>query len=156
MNIIISVERYTDIYEEFAPLYEMHYDEIAEDKEKIPLDMDYNRYFDMDKKGMLLVTTVRDKDEGNKLIGYYKVLVGPHLHYKSSQTGYTDIFYIHPDYRKAGIGKNLFMSVVETTKDLGVQRFYASHKIAHDVSGLFDEVGLRPIEINYSIVFDKE
>jgi len=147
------LESFESCIPEISLLCQEHYEEIAERKDVIPLDPDWERYVGMEKAGILFLATVRSDGE---LIGYYIVSVVPHLHYKSSLTAFTDIFFVQKDFRHGRVGYNLFKFVIKEIKALGVQRFYTSCKLKHDVGPMLDRLGFKEIERNYAMVFDNE
>ncbi len=141
--ITIQTEKLADLYPEILPLYERHYQEIAENKDSVPLDPDYERYLAMDKSGMLLVVTVRDDD---KLVGYFKVIIVSLLHYRSTLSAETDIFFIDKEYRGDGTGTKLFRFVIEEVEKRGAKCFYSGYKIKHGHEKLFKSLGFVDIE----------
>jgi len=148
MPVSYQVEPFELITPELAKLYPEHYKEVAESKEEIPLAPDYDQYNAMAKAGQLIVVTVRD---GEKLIGYFKVAVKPHLHYRNSLTAYTDIYYLMPEYRAGRIGYNMFRYVIDEMKRRKVERFYIGYKIKKPYKRLFEKLGFTEIEHHYSM-----
>ena len=110
-------------------LFKQHWKEIALNQDKIALDPDWQRYYDMDMADILNVLTVRSK---GALVGYMFVLVAPHLHYCSSLWAITDIFRIDPAYRSGWAGIRLFKEMEKHLKLRGV-------KVAHVVVKLHFE-----------------
>jgi len=151
MTVTFQEERYADIEQELPPLYAMHYAEIAEHQDAVELDMDFEGYRKLDEGGALILITVRND---GKLVGYYKAVITPNLHYKSTKTAWTDIYYIDPSIRGQGNGLRLIRAAVEAVKKRGVKRFYAGVKLKHDVGPLFEKVGFGPIERGYDIILE--
>jgi N-acetylglutamate synthase-like GNAT family acetyltransferase len=141
--ITYQVEKFHDILEEFKPIWQVHWEEIALDKDVITLNMDIEKYITLSQTGILLVVTARDDE---KLIGYYYGLVNNHLHYKQSLTLFTDIFYILKEYRKGRVGYNLFKYVEQVAKELKVQKIYMGCKLHLDLTSMLNRLGYNQIE----------
>lgn len=150
IDVVYAIERFEDAVDEISSVCGKHYEEIAENKDVIKLDPYYEKYIDIDDGGGLLFVTAR-KD--GRLIGYFIALIAPHLHYKSSLTAYTDIFYILEEYRHGRAGIKLIKYAMDEAKRRGVQRFYIGCKVKHALDGLFEKLGFSLIERHYSIVF---
>ena len=145
--ITYQVEKYEEILEEILPLYPLHYDEIAMDKEHIPLDPDIGQYLHLEQVGVLHLFTVRDNE---KLIGYHKAFIVPHIHFKSTLVAYADLYFLLPEYRKGFTGINFFRILEGKLKELGVKKIYTMTKVHKDNSALFDRLGYTLAEYAYT------
>lgn len=132
-------------------LFPLHWEEIANDKDKIKLDVWYDAYDEMAKSGQLHIFTA---NHDNLVVGYYWSIVRPHLHYKGSLTNYTDIYFLHPNYRQGMNGYNMIKFVEESLKDTGVQKIYIASKKKHDMSLIFERLGYKECEIVYTKVIN--
>lgn len=95
-NLTFQVERYADTIEEAKPLLTRHWDEIARNKDIVPLDPDYPRYDLLEKHGKLRAFTIRDSGQ---LAGYAVYIVDTHLHYRTIKWAISDIFWTDPAVR---------------------------------------------------------
>jgi GNAT superfamily N-acetyltransferase len=136
-------ESYDNVIGEIKPLLDLHYEEIANNKDVIKLNPDYAMYKKLCDAGVMRIITARDD---SKLIGYCICLIKYHLHYKDSLTALNDIFYISKDYRKGLIGVKLFIKTEEILKKYGVQRVIMNTKMHHDVGAIFDRLGYKETE----------
>ncbi len=143
-------ESFTRCIYEFMQLIDAHYRELAEDKDVIKLEPDWSKYIELEARGELYFCTARDIE--NELIGYFIALIGPHLHYKSSLTATTDIFFIRSDHRGGKAGYNLIKQVIADMKDRGVQRFFIGCKVKHDLGPLFAKLGFTHVENYHSMI----
>lgn len=91
-------ERFEKVSPELLPLFKKHYAEIAVDKDVCPLDPDWDYYAGIDRMGLLRLLTARASN--GKLAGYIFNIVGHHNHYKSTRFAVTEMFYLHPHFRK--------------------------------------------------------
>lgn len=89
---------------EAKELLELHWNEIAVNRDKIKLNPDWDAYFDLERKGKLRIFTAR---ENGRLIGYFVVIVGVNLHYKDHVFAVNDILYLHSSWRKGLTGVKL-------------------------------------------------
>lgn len=149
-EVRFQVEDYLDAIDEMRELYPDHWKEIALDHDKIKLDPDYDRYELLSRAGVLHVVTARS---GPKLVGYHMSIVMPHLHYKSSLTAFTDVFYLKPEYRKGMTGYRLLRTFRDSVKARGVQKVYMMTKLGIDLDPVLKRLGFKPIERVYAQVF---
>lgn len=125
MTITYQKEWFSKIMPELPEIFLEHWKEVGLDRDKVPLDPDWNRYVFMEAQGFLHVTTARDD---GRLIGYYVAIIMPHLHYKTSLTAFSDIFYLRPEYRFGLTGYRLFTETEKYLKLLHVQKSYVMTK----------------------------
>jgi len=143
--IAYEVEEWADIEAELTPLFASHWAEIAHDQDKIPLDVDYDRYRMIEPH----IVTVRSD---GKLVGYHISIITGHLHYKSTLFAFTDIFYLRPDYRKGMTGVKLFKEVENSLKGIGVVKMFTGTKTKIDIGPILKRQGFSVQEVVYSKV----
>ena len=145
--ITAHVESFIERLPELKPLLPLHWAELALDTDKVPLDPQYEIYFERERLGELLFVVLREKGE---LIGYFIGFIAPGLHYKTCLTCTMDIFYVHPDKRGGRAGIKLFKFVEEELKRRGVDRWFVGSKLKLDASWLFDYLKFERVEVYYS------
>lgn len=143
-------EPFAPFLDEVKPLLPLHWDELALNKEHVPLSPQYDEYLARDAKGMILCVTLRDAGE---LVGYFIGFVAPGLHYSTCLTLHLDIFWVRPDKRDGSAGLKLFRVVEAEAKRRGVQRMFVGSKVHKDASRLFQALGYTPVETVYSKFF---
>lgn len=141
------IENFTAVLPELKPLLPLHYEELALNQDKVPLDPQYEVYLARDAMGEVMFVTLRHSGE---LVGYFIGFIAPGLHYRTCLTLIGDIFFIHPDHRKSGGGWTLFKFVEEKAKARGVQRLFVGSKMHKDVSFLFEKLEYEPCEITHT------
>jgi GNAT superfamily N-acetyltransferase len=141
------VEQYADVIEELKPLYPAHWEELALNKEHVPLAPMYEVYDAKDAAGEIMLITLRSS---GKLAGYFIGFIGPALHYRTCLTLTLDIFRVLPEYRDGTAGLKLFKAAQAEAKRRGVQRMFVGSKCHKDASALFDRLGYEPVETFYS------
>lgn len=144
---VYRVERWRDLQGEMMPLLRRHWREIALNHADVPLDIDEDRYNEMDRAGSLHIVTAR---RDGLLIGYHVAIVSPHLHYKSTLHGLTDVYYIAPECRHGVTGMRLFQAVERELKARGVRKLFTATKLHLDQGPLFERLGYKPIERVYA------
>lgn len=145
--ITAHVESLTERLEEMKPLFPEHFRELALDQDKVPLDPQYDIYLERDRRGEVILVTLRD---AGVLAGYFVGFVAPGLHYKTCLTLTLDIFYVWPSYRGSGGGFILFKEVEKEAKRRGINRMFVGSKLHKDASWLFEKLGYVEVEKYYS------
>ena len=146
-----QLEKFSSIQDEAASLFKAHWDEIAVDKDKIPLAPDWSKYAGLEQGGMLHCLTVRSE---GKLVGYFIAFVLPHPHYSTAgEMAMTDVYFIHPDYRKGSAGIKLICEAERTLRARGVTKAYLSTKVHSDNSKLFQALGWRLTDYSFTKIF---
>ena len=95
-----------------------HYEEIALNKNIMVFNPDITRFQSIEDQGFLLSVGVFD---GAQLVGYTINIIGAHLHYADLMCAFNDMLYVHPDYRKSGVGVALINETKRLAKERGVQ-----------------------------------
>jgi L-amino acid N-acyltransferase YncA len=147
MTITVQVEPYKDFIGDAKKLYPLHWEELALNKDKVPLDPMYELYDYLAEQDALLVVTLRQE---GKLVGYFIGILRPHLHYRTCLTLTMDIFWTHPDIRGGMEGVRLFREVEREAKHRGAHRLYYGSKLHKDCSRLFEYLKMAPVETYYS------
>jgi GNAT superfamily N-acetyltransferase len=145
--ITFEIESFTDNLPELKPILPLHYEELALDKDKVPLSPQYDIYEAREAAGELIFVTAREKGE---LIGYFIGFIAPGLHYSTCLTCIMDIFYIHPEHRGSNFGFKLFDFVEKELDRRGVDRWFVGSKCHLDASWLFERLGFERVEVTYS------
>ncbi len=145
--ITAQVENLTETLDELKPLFPLHWEELALNKDSVPLDPMYDVYEQRDERGEVCFVTLRDKGE---LIGYFVGFINPGLHYKTCLTCIMDIFYVVQDKRGQRGGIKLFQAVETELKRRGVQRWFVGEKLHQPCAKLFEYLGFEPVETTHS------
>lgn len=139
-------ESFIGAKEDFAPLLQLHWEEIARHTDTIKLNVDYATYAKLEDAGVLHTVTARDD---GKLIGYIISFVAPNLHYKDHVMANNDVLFVHPDYRRGGTFIKMLKLAESLLRKRGVTNFYIHMKITHDFSVILDRMGYTEIEHNF-------
>lgn len=145
--ITTQVESLTKRLDELKELFPLHWNELALNKDKVPLDPQYSIYLERDRRDEVVFVTMREK---GVLAGYFVGFVAPGLHYRSCLTCTMDIFYVRPDKRDGRAGIRLFRAVESELKRRGVQRWFVGSKCHADASALFKRLDFERVEVYYS------
>lgn len=146
-------EPWRPFIEEVQPMLPLHWDELALNKDQVPLDPQYHVYDQRDQAGQVMVVTLRDAGE---LVGYFIGFVAPGLHYQTCLTLHLDIFWVRPDKRNGTSGMRLLKAVEKEARRRGVQRMFVGSKVHADASRLFKALGYQPVETVYSVYWPSE
>jgi len=138
MTLTYQVEAFSAVLAEMQPLWHAHWQEVAMNQDTIPLNPDLDAYRALEAAGVLHVLTVRDQ---GRVVGYHVAVIRPHLHYQQSLSAMTDLYYLHPDYRKGRAGVRLFQAFEASCKALGVEKLFTGTKLHLDLGRLFERLG---------------
>lgn len=145
--ITAHIELLADRLEEIKPILPSHFEELALNKDKVPLSPQYDVYLEREKRGELIFMVLRDAGE---MVGYFLGFIAPGLHYSTCLTCTMDIFYVRQENRGNGGGFILFKAVEEELRRRNVQRWFMGSKMHKDASYLFEKIGAQPCEVYYS------
>jgi len=144
-------ERFVDLLPELPEIFFRHWQEVALHKDQIRLRPNYDEYRRLEELGILHIITARERD---KLAGYIFHMVHPHLHYVGSLTAFTDLLYLRKEYTRGMTAASRYRDLIRASekmlRDLGVQRVYLMTKTHLDLTALFENMGFKLIEKNFS------
>lgn len=155
--ITYQVEKLSEIKDEVYPLLIKHWEEIALNKDKVPLDPNWELYAKFEAMELLNITTARRNGE---IVGYFAYIICPNLHYKSLVIADGDIFYIDKDYRRSGIAIKLLAESEKNVRAAGANKIVNKTKIhfanANGIaaSKLFERAGYTKIEEHFAKLLD--
>jgi hypothetical protein len=78
----------SQVEDDIKYLIELHWDEIALNKDSIKLNPDWDAYSNLEKQSKLKVFTAR---EDGLLVGYFVVVLGTNIHYKDHTFANNDV-----------------------------------------------------------------
>jgi GNAT superfamily N-acetyltransferase len=142
-----SVESLTENLEFLKPMFPLHWQELALNKDEVPLDPQYDIYLARDQRGEVMFVAGR---EAGQIIAYFVGFVAPGLHYKTCLTLTMDIFWVRPEYRGKSAGIRLFKTVETEARRRGVRRMFMGSKLHRDAGWLFERLDYKPVETYYS------
>lgn len=146
-NVTFQIETLDECLEEMKPFLKLHWEEVALYKDKILLNPDYNKYYELEKIGILRISTARDE---GKLVGYFISMIQPHIHYQDHLYAVNDILYLDESYRGADVAIGLFQFAEEDLKDLGVSVLIIAMKTAKPFDALCEALDYTNVERVYS------
>ncbi len=148
-----QAETFRSFMGELPPLLYQHWLEVALDRDKIKLEPNFEAYLAIDDAGCLASQTMRDD---GALVGYFISIVVPHLHYKSSLTASTDVYFIDPAHRRGLVSYRFLRFVMRDLKRRGVQKHYTMRKLHLDprIGDLWERLGYKPVELWYTKILE--
>jgi len=145
--ITYQVERWNDVQPELEPFAEIHWQEIALNHNEVPLDMDWDRYKELDNSGVLHLVTVRSEEE---IIGYHISIINGHLHYKSTLHAFVDLYFVAKEHRNGRVGLKMFQFTEKKLKELGVKKIITGTKTHFNHTRLFEYLEYSNTEIVFT------
>jgi GNAT superfamily N-acetyltransferase len=148
--VTVQVEQITDeIIEEIKPLIEEHWEEIAENKDIIKLNPDFEWYKENGAAGILHLVTARTNGD---LQGYFLSCLAPNPHYKDHIFAQNDILFVRKDYRGTNLPVRMFLYAEEKLKEEGVSVLSLHMKVEHPFVGFAEKLGYKKSEYNFTKV----
>ena len=148
-GITYQIEPWQAIKWEIQPLLVRHWEEVALDRDTIPLVVDYAVYDALAANGSLQIMTVRAAGE---LVGYFWAVVRTHPHYALTLMAFTDIVYIAPDHRKGMTGVKLFTEMEKHLRGMSVEKIFAGTKEKLNLGPIYKRLSYVVHEVIYSKV----
>lgn len=147
--ITAQVEPFMSQVEELKQLLDAHYEELALNRDKVPLSPQWDIYDQHEKGGRLVYVALRERGE---LIGYVISIIAPGLHYSTCLTAHMDILFVKPDRRDSGArGALLLVDTLEAElRRRGVQRWFMGTKLHKDIGAIFRRRGFEAVEMTYT------
>ena len=127
-----------------------HWEEVAMDRERIPLDPDWDFAREQERRKVLWTAALR---RDGKLIGYNSMCVSPHIHYRSTLHAVNDVIYVDPAERGAA-GIKLVQGTEALLRPMGVVKVIYHTKLKpiggkHTVGDLLAALGYNHFENLY-------
>lgn len=141
MTMLFSRENFSDCFYEALPLVQKHYDEIAWNKDNIPLDVDEDLYSKLDSEGIAIFYTGRVYGE---IKAYNVFLLRTNPHYKSTRFASNDVIYIDPEHR--GIGREFIDFCEADLRSLGTNIITYHVKLAFNWGSILVRKGFTPLD----------
>lgn len=129
---------------ELAPLFELHYQEIAHFKD-IPLAVDVPRYLAIEAQGALRVYVARVTGVA---VGYAFYIVNHNLHYSGSLQAAQDVIFINLAAR--GFGQQFIRWCDDQLHADGVQVVTHHVKAAHNFGPMLERIGYELVDLIYA------
>ena len=145
--MLFQQEFFSDCYDEAKELLNMHYEEIALNKDFIKLNPSIEQYEDAERLGILKIFTARDE---GKIVGYFAVLVTRSLHYQDHLYATNDVIFLHPDHRKGFTASKLIKFSIECLVQDSVSVLFINTKIHKPFDLLLQRLGFKHVENVYS------
>lgn len=143
------IEPFMSQVEELKKLLGLHWEELALNRDKVPLSPQWDLYAQREDSGQLVYVTLR---EAGDLLGYIIAFVAPGLHYSTCLTAHMDILFVRPDRRDAS-AKGVFLMIDAMEAELrrrGVDRWFMGTKLHKDIGAVFRRRGFEAVEMTYT------
>lgn len=140
-------EKFVDIMHELPALFIQHH-RIVQDPDYAELNIDWNKYIELEKLGLLHILTVRD---GTTLVGYFFNVCMPHILYSNILHGFNDLYFLLPKYRKGFAGISLIRENSKMLKALGAKKQVLSVNAGYaKIAKILIYLGFTPYETSFT------
>jgi GNAT superfamily N-acetyltransferase len=138
MPITYQQESLVTVKNELENLLQLEWEEVQHDVGADKPDPDWDTYFLLEDLGKLMIFTARS---GGKIVGYFSATINPDLHCKGKMLVCNDAIFVHPDYRKSGVGIRLFKFAEKCLSEDGFDRLYVNTTERNNIDGLMSHMG---------------
>lgn len=143
--IIISVGSVYTMREEADALLQQHYQELTLNKEKVKLNVDWDKYQAMETSGSLVSLVARDS---GTLVGYAAFFIYQHPHYKDLRVASNDVLFVDVQHRKGTTaGLKLIKQSEEFLRSIGVDKITWHVKKSNDWTPILTRMGYAQEEV---------
>ena len=146
MALTTAVESFTACIPELKEIIGQHWEKLALNRDKVPLEPRWDVYRNIEGNGELSFVTLRDR---GKMVGYWITIVGKSLHYGTCLDANMDIWNVLPGYELGA--RHLGRAMKEELKRRGVNRSFVGEKIHRPCGKLYRALGYTPVETTYSL-----
>lgn len=133
-------------------LAQAHYEEIALNQDKIPLDINWEHYLEMEMMRLFHVFGARADGE---LIGYITAYVHYSYRYQTTRFVEGDVFWLMPKYRHKAIGRQMFEEWLKVVPRPSL--VILKEKIGFEggrVGPILESLGLKHVENVHSVFLE--
>jgi hypothetical protein len=145
--LTFQIETWAAYFADCQTLWVEHYDEIAGDKERMPMRPDVALYEQLERSGQLQIVTAR---ELGTMVGYMLFIVRSHPHYADVLCGFEDAYFLAMRSRRGSAGIRLIRESITVLKRRGVKRVFIHTKKAKDMGRILTFLGLAHSDEIYS------
>ena len=142
-----SVEPFTANVAELRELLGGHWEKLALDKDKVPLEPQWEYYFAKEDAGELSFVVLRDR---GRMVGYWITFIAPAVHYKTCLTATMDIWNVLPDYETPRAVITLTKAMYADLEQRGVDRSFLGEKLHRPCGKIYKALGYEPVDTYYS------
>lgn len=145
-NLTAAPESFTACIPELKAVIGQHWEKLALDKDKVPLDPQWHVYVAKEQQGEVCFIAMRDR---GALVGYAIFFIAPGLHYRTCLTAIMDIWNVLPDHEGPKALLTLWKAVETELKRRGVDRVFVGEKLHRPCGKLYAYLGYEPVEQTY-------
>lgn len=124
-GITFQWEKLPAIAAELLPLLKLHWEEIEDHKDILPLEPAWELMFSYEIANVLRCFTIRSD---GLLVGYIFVMFPPSLHY-SVGMAWVERFWLRPEFRRGWLGIHLFKAAESLARDAGAKLIHIPFRL---------------------------
>ena len=144
-EIVFAVEKFSDVYDEAGNLLNLHWQEIAKNKELLRLNPDAELYKSIEND--LMLVTARS---GGALIGYFLWIFRTHPHYKHVLVAEEDLHFLLKEYRLGLAGYKFIKAACRSAINRGAKLLVMREKIGNEHPAIMKRLNFIPTDVVYT------
>ena len=142
---------WAELRSEIGPLWLEHNAEIASPSDQPLLNPDWDYYDGLAEFGKDHWVAARVDGE---LVGYVGCIVTSHPHRKSTLSGFWDLYWLKPAWRRGWNGYKLIRAGRDSLWARGVRKQYIGTKMWKDIGPILERLGFSEAERLYTVSLD--
>ncbi len=146
----IACERLVDVLEEIQPIHAAHWRETEQYRADVPFNPDYLTVLSHERRGGLVLFTVRDANNG-LLVGNFILYLHRSTH-TQTLVATEDTFFLDKTARRGRLAFALHRYAVNVLSALGVTEVRASTKTINQAAKFFAALGYQQTAISWSLM----
>ncbi len=148
MTVTYQTERLRDTMGEINAMLPDQWAEMAQGFDAFQTDPQWNLYLMAEDKGVGLLMTAR---EAGALVGYFGVLIHPHLSTKATLAATSTPYYVVKRRDRGLVLRSLIRNTVKLLKARGVQLVAIRTHVWASAAPILESLKFRPIETSYML-----
>ena len=131
------------VIDDIKPLVQSDWNEIEHQKDKRPLDPDWEAYADFEAQGALKIFTAR---HNGLLVGYISCFLHPDLHSKGLVSASFEILFVHKGHRNGVVGPKLIRFAENCVRKDGADFCFVTTTHRNAAANFMQRLGYNAIE----------
>lgn len=146
MQVVFSVERLSDVADEYAAFVKEYWNNTPENAREWTLDVNMELFCNLDRAGVAHLTVGRHK---GKMVAAALYLIQRNPKHKSHWTALCDTFAVSRECRGQGVATRMMSFVEDAMRDTQAEEIINGYRMVYSTVPLFEKLGFELFEKYY-------